>query len=216
MLAGTTDWRVSVTTLASYLDITERRVQQLAAEGEIPESEGGQYLLLGSTKGYVAYLQKAAQGKAVSDDGKEKQRAQVSVLQIKRDNDQIELDRKRGALVTVDEHRACVVKLVKVLTEGSDSLPDLLERKTGVTGAVIEAVSDVCIQWRQRIYEQAVVMMGGEVIPDAPAPKENKKTPALDAPSTDANPEDVSIPTKRKRGRPRKVTTDSFTPQLID
>ena len=160
ILAGTTDWRVSVTTLASYLDITERRVQQLAAEGEIPESEGGQYLLLGSTKGYVAYLQKAAQGKAVSDDGKEKQRAQTSLLQIQRDKAQIELDKSRGQLVEIEAQRANTIKLLKVLVEGSDSLPDLLERKTGVTGAIIEAVTEVCIQWRQQLYENAMVMMG--------------------------------------------------------
>lgn len=210
ILAGTTDWRVSVTTLASYLDITERRVQQLAAEGEIPESEGGQYLLLGSTKGYVAYLQKAAQGKAVSDDGKEKQRAQTSLLQIQRDKAQIELDKSRGQLVEIEAQRANTIKLLKVLVEGSDSLPDLLERKTGVTGAIIEAVTEVCIQWRQQLYENAMAMMGGEVIPDAPIAKETKK-PAPDAPSTNAEPG-----TKRKRGRPRKVQTDSFTPQLID
>jgi hypothetical protein len=211
MLAGTTDWRVSVTTLASYLDITERRVQQLAAEGEIPESEGGQYLLLGSTKGYVAYLQKAAQGKAVSDDGKEKQRVQVNLLQLQRDDKQTDLDVKRKAFVPDGDHRAVIVKLIKVLTEGSDSLPDLLERKTGVTGAVIEAVSEVCLSWRQRVYELTMVALGGEVIPDAPLQKENKKIPALDALLPDAEPS-----TKRKRGRPRKVNTDSFTPQLID
>lgn len=211
ILAGTTDWRVSVTTLASYLDITERRVQQLAAEGEIPESEGGQYLLLGSTKGYVAYLQKAAQGKAVSDDGKEKQRVQVNLLQLQRDDKQTDLDVKRRALVPDSDHRAVIVKLIKILTEGSDSLPDLLERKTGVTGAVIEAVSDVCLLWRQQIYELAMAALGGEVIPDAPPKKENRKTAALDAVSLGAEPS-----TKRKRGRPRKVNTDSFTPQLID
>jgi phage terminase Nu1 subunit (DNA packaging protein) len=213
MLAGTMDWRVSVTTLASYLDITERRVQQLAADREIPPSESGQYLLLESAKCYIAYLQQAAQGKAVSDDGKEKQRAQTDLLKIQRDKAQMDYDIKRGALITGDEHRAVSVKLVTILSEGANSLPDLIERKTGVTGAVVDAVSKVCDQWRMNLYEQAVTMLGGTAEQDIELPTTTDRSADTAVP-IELDPV-IDEPPQKKRGRPRKIKADGFTPDLI-
>lgn len=46
----------SVSTIAKLFDLTERRVQQLAAEGIIPKSIKGQYQLVPSVKGYIKYL----------------------------------------------------------------------------------------------------------------------------------------------------------------
>lgn len=43
--------------IARLLNITERRVQQLAQEGVIPKSGRGRYPLAGSVQGYVRYLQ---------------------------------------------------------------------------------------------------------------------------------------------------------------
>jgi phage terminase Nu1 subunit (DNA packaging protein) len=204
-LEGTADWRVSVAQLALFLELTERRVQQLAADGVIPAGEGGQYWFLVSLKGYVSFLQQAAAGKAVSEEGKEKQRAQIDLLQAQRDTAQMVLDEKRGALIPVDAVRASTVQLLKVLTEGADSLPDLLERKTGITGVIVAAVNDVCDQWRLRLYERATQILGGEVIAD--------QRPAVQA---SALVEEVEAqPAKRRVGRPRKNRPDAFTPSLI-
>ncbi|HYW57691.1 MAG TPA: DUF1441 family protein [Polaromonas sp.] len=193
--------------LAVYLGITERRIQQLAADNEIPPGEDGRYWLLESTKGYLAYLQKAAQGKAVSDDGKKKQGVQIELLQAQRDTAQMELDKKRGFLLPIDQVRDSTVRLLKILTEGADSLPDLLERKAGASGAVLNAVGEVCDQWRLRLFERATEILGGEV----PA----AFTPQVAA-GVELEPEAATAaPAKKKRGRPRKVRPDSFTPPLI-
>ncbi|WP_324887780.1 DUF1441 family protein [Polaromonas sp.] len=196
-----------VAQLAVYLGITERRIQQLAADNEIPPGEDGRYWLLESTKGYLAYLQKAAQGKAVSDDGKKKQGVQIELLQAQRDTAQMELDKKRGFLLPIDQVRDSTVRLLKILTEGADSLPDLLERKAGASGAVLNAVGEVCDQWRLRLFERATEILGGEV----PA----AFTPQVAA-GVELEPEAATAaPAKKKRGRPRKVRPDSFTPPLI-
>ncbi|MDP3228505.1 MAG: DUF1441 family protein [Acidovorax sp.] len=204
--AGVEDSQVPVAMLASYLGLTERRIQQLAADNEIPPGEDGKYWLLASTKGYLAYLQKAAQGKAVSDDGKKKQGVQIELLQAQRDSAQMELDKKRGLLLPIDQVRDGVVRLLKVLTEGADSLPDLLERKSGASGAVLNAVNEVCDQWRLRLFERATEVLGGEV------------AAALEPPVARVEATEVTAaepPPKKKRGRPRKVAPDSFTPPLI-
>ncbi|MES2685690.1 MAG: DUF1441 family protein [Pseudomonadota bacterium] len=193
--------------LASYLGLTDRRIQQLAADGEIPPGEDGKYWLLASCKGYMTYLQRAAQGKAVSDDGKKKQGVQIELLQAQRDSAQMELDKKRGLLLPIDQVREGVVRLLKVLTEGADSLPDLLERKAGASGAVLNAVNETCDAWRLRLYERAVELLGGEILPLVEQPVARVEPTGI--------AETVEPPAKKKRGRPRKVKSDGFTPQML-
>lgn len=205
--AGVADSQVPVAELAKYLGLTERRIQQLAADGEIPSGKDGKYWLLESTKGYLAYLQKAAQGKAVSDDGKAKQAMQIQVLQNTRDKGQMELDKERGLLLPIDRVRESTVRLLKVLTEGADSLPDMLERKAGASGAVLNAVNEVCDGWRLRLFVRATEILGGEVAGAFEAPVARTETPEAEVVA--------EVPAKKKRGRPRKVKADSFTPPLI-
>lgn len=223
--AGVNDWPVPVAHLAQYLDLTERRVQQLVVEGVIPKPDAKQYRFLESVKGYNAYLQQCAAGKAVSDEAKEKQSAQIGLLQAQRDSAQLALDVKRGALVPAELVRASTVQLVRVLSEGADSLADALERKAGLTGDVLVQVSVITDQWRTRLFETATEMLGGEVIADLPAEKKtNKKKIAKKTKSaavhTDAQiaavvVPDAEPPAKRPRGRPRLVQKDQFTPELL-
>lgn len=48
--------------LANLFNITERRIQQHAAEGVIPKASRGKYPFIGSVKGYIAFLQSKLQG----------------------------------------------------------------------------------------------------------------------------------------------------------
>jgi phage terminase Nu1 subunit (DNA packaging protein) len=200
--------------LADFLGLTPRRVRQLLDEGHVVRAaDGKNFEFLPSVKAYIAYLQQAAQGKAVSDDGKEKQRAQTDLLKIQRDKAQMDYDIKRGALITGDEHRAVSVKLVTILSEGANSLPDLIERKTGVTGAVVDAVSKVCDQWRMNLYEQAVTMLGGTAEQDIELPTTTDRSADTAVP-IELDPV-IDEPPQKKRGRPRKIKADGFTPDLI-
>ncbi len=49
--------------LAELLNISQRRIQQLAKEGTIPKAERGQYPLLACIKGYVSFLQESLKSK---------------------------------------------------------------------------------------------------------------------------------------------------------
>jgi phage terminase Nu1 subunit (DNA packaging protein) len=200
--------------LADFLGLSDRRVRQLLDEGHVIAAVDGKGLqFLPSVKSYIAYLQQAAVGKSVSDEGKDKQRAQTDLLKIQRDKAQMDYDIKRGALITGDEHRAVSVKLVTILSEGANSLPDLIERKTGVTGAVVDAVSKVCDQWRMSLYEQAVTMLGGTAEQDIELPTTTDRSADTAVPiELDSV---VDEPPQKKRGRPRKIKADGFTPELI-
>lgn len=221
---GVSDWVVPVALLADFLGLTERRVQQLAVELVIPVPEGGRYKFLESVKGYNSYLQQCAAGKAVSDEAKEKQAAQIGLLQAQRDSAQMAVDVKRGALVPADQVRSLTVQLIRVLSEGADGLADLLERKAGLSGEALVQVATTTDQWRMRLYDSATQALGGEVIADEPAADKPRKKPTkkqikellVHAPARveliNSNLDDAP---KRRRGRPRLVQKDSFTPDLI-
>lgn len=51
-----------VTTIAKLLMLSERRVQQLTAEGVIPKSERGRYELAPAVQGYIRFLQERTMG----------------------------------------------------------------------------------------------------------------------------------------------------------
>jgi phage terminase Nu1 subunit (DNA packaging protein) len=206
---------VSLDKLAEFFVLSPRRIRQLLDDGHVVRAaDGKNFEFLPSVKAYIAYLQQAAQGKAVSDDGKEKQRAQTDLLKINRDKAQMDYDIKRGVLITDDEHRAVSVKLVTILSEGANSLPDLIERKTGVTGAVVDAVAKVCDQWRMGLYEQAVTLLGGTVEQEIAVPTATNNDSASAAVPIELDPV-VEEPKQKKRGRPHKIQADGFTPELI-
>ena len=56
-----------VAAIARLLNITERRVQQLAADRIIPRAQRGQYPLVGAVQGYVRFLQERVEGGGEGD-----------------------------------------------------------------------------------------------------------------------------------------------------
>ncbi len=58
-----------IDTICKMLDLTDRRVQQLAKEGVLPKTEKGKYDLVGCVRGYVHYLRDRALGKDADLDG---------------------------------------------------------------------------------------------------------------------------------------------------
>ncbi len=65
-----------VSTIAKLFDLTERRVQQLAAEGVIPRANKGKYELVASVQNYIKYLRERSVGKdsPTNDTHNERQR----------------------------------------------------------------------------------------------------------------------------------------------
>lgn len=85
-----------VSTIAKLLDLTERRVQQLAREGVLPKAESGRYDLVQAVRGYVKYLRDRAVGDASAADAYT-ERARLTRLTA--DKLELEIARQTGQLV---------------------------------------------------------------------------------------------------------------------
>ena len=86
---------VPVQILAQLLDISERRVQQLASQGVISKPEGRQYDLIASVRGYVHYLRKQIQGGGEASLVDER----ASHERLKKELTALKLQREKGELV---------------------------------------------------------------------------------------------------------------------
>ena len=88
-------------TIAKLLDLTPRRVQQLAAEGAIPKAERGKYDLVGAVRGYIKHLRAMAQA---GDSGAEDYSAQRARLtRARADMAEMEREQLRKELIPADD-----------------------------------------------------------------------------------------------------------------
>ncbi|KAF1722650.1 hypothetical protein [Pseudoxanthomonas wuyuanensis] len=108
----------SAAELAALLDVSARRIRELAQEGVVPRAPGGRYETQAGVRGYIASLRAAAKAKpttvdpqvaAAAIDGRQ-QRARLARLQA--DRVELEIQRERGRLVDAREIRTAYVTLV--------------------------------------------------------------------------------------------------------
>lgn len=79
-----------VTALARLLNVTERRVQQLAKDGIISKPLKGKYDLVGCVQGYIRYLQDRDSAKGVAAIDSHLERARL--IKAKADKTEIEVE----------------------------------------------------------------------------------------------------------------------------
>lgn len=99
---------VTVKELAGFWNVTPRRVQQLVAEEKMPTAGRGRYDLLSCTAWYIRFLQKALEQRspnpAANGGGLEEHAAErLAVLRAERGLKELELQRRRGEVVEVEE-----------------------------------------------------------------------------------------------------------------
>lgn len=89
-----------VGTIAKLLMLSERRVQQLTADGVIPRAERGRYEIAPAVQGYIKYLQdRAITGNGDIDYATEKSR----LTKAQADLAEIEVARSRGDVVGAEQ-----------------------------------------------------------------------------------------------------------------
>lgn len=71
--------------LAKLFNISERRVQQLAASNVIPKPNKGQYPLLGTLRGYLAFLQQRSERDSLGPEGSAIKRQRLRLLKAQAD-----------------------------------------------------------------------------------------------------------------------------------
>lgn len=95
--------------VAELLEITPRRVQQLAAEGWFPKIERDRYSLAGCVRGYVRYWRERAEGRGTNTQiGQAK--LEKERLEIRRR--ELEIAKAEGQLVPLDDHLEIVARIM--------------------------------------------------------------------------------------------------------
>lgn len=139
-----------VDVVAKFLNITPRRIQQLANEGVIPKGARGKYHLVGSIRGYIKYLQERVEGRNADDGGLYDERMRLARLQS--DELELRLLERKGQLVNVGqleaELQAMVVAFRAELQARDDKLKDDLDALYGidVDRAVIEEYTRAALE----------------------------------------------------------------------
>jgi phage terminase Nu1 subunit (DNA packaging protein) len=87
-------------TIANLFNLTERRIQQLAAEGIIPKEARGKYDLVAAVRGYIKYLQDRAFGQDVGSSEFTSHRERL--VKANADKAEMENDLMRGDSVPTD------------------------------------------------------------------------------------------------------------------
>jgi phage terminase Nu1 subunit (DNA packaging protein) len=90
-----------VDAIAKLLNLTPRRVQQLAREGVIPRAEKGKYDLIRTVRGYVKYLQEQVELRRVEPSGLHEERMRLLTAQA--EHKELEVAALRRSLLPFDE-----------------------------------------------------------------------------------------------------------------
>lgn len=111
-----------VGTIAKLLLLTERRVQQLTAEGVITKAERGRYELAPAVQGYIRYLQERAlamDSKLPVDFHAEKAR----LTKAQADIAELELQELRGELASVKDFERAQAKACATIRTNICNVP---------------------------------------------------------------------------------------------
>lgn len=123
-----------VEVVSKFLNITPRRVQQLAGEGVIPKGARGKYHLVGSIRGYIKYLQDRVENRSTGGGDMHEERMRLTRLQS--DELELRLIERKGQLVNVaqleTELQSMVVAFRTELQARDDKLKDDLDALYGI------------------------------------------------------------------------------------
>lgn len=105
--------------IASLLELTERRLQQLVAEGWIPRPQRGQYSLKDSVRGYIRYLKQHSRENTRGNETARLARAQATKVEM-------ENFRRMGELAAWPQVDEVMRGLIVQMRSAHDGLPGRL------------------------------------------------------------------------------------------
>lgn len=126
-MAAAADYPVS--TIAKLLDLTERRVQQLAAQGVLPKADRGRYELVPVVRAYIAYLrERAVSGDANGADDVGASRAKLLSA------------RARLATLEADQYERSLLRRADVERAWSEIVANMRARMLAVPSKTAQAI----------------------------------------------------------------------------
>jgi hypothetical protein len=106
---------VDVGTIAGLLNVTPRRVQQLANDGIIPRASRGNYSLIGCVRGYIKFLQTTTKGGAPATVASEIAQIRLERQRLSLQRDRLDFDHDAGALVAIEDATAQLGAIVEAM-----------------------------------------------------------------------------------------------------
>jgi phage terminase Nu1 subunit (DNA packaging protein) len=105
----------SVTAVAEALDLTDRRVNQLAKDGTIPRAARGQYDLDACMRAYIRFLGRAMKSKSTMDgDGNvnSSRDARNNLLTLQAERERFELAKAKSEVISISDHRGILDAMI--------------------------------------------------------------------------------------------------------
>ena len=132
-----------VETICKLLDLTPRRLQQLAAEGVLPRGERGRYDLLGCVRGYVRHLRDRTLPADIEADPYHQQRTRRTAAEA--EIAELKVAQARGELVLAAEaarawasHAARVrSRFLAIPSDVGQALPELTKHELAVADHLV-------------------------------------------------------------------------------
>jgi phage terminase Nu1 subunit (DNA packaging protein) len=162
--------------LAKLLNLTERRVQQLAKEGVIPRAERGKYELAGAVRGYIAYLQERAEGRQVETRDAHAERTRL--IKAQADKTELEVDERKGALIPAERVIEAWEQLVSAFRARVLALPSKLVPRLASLNAVTQIQEVIAAGVREALEELARFELAGAATAGDPQSGTGRATPA--------------------------------------
>ena len=153
-----------VTELATYCNISPRRVQQLADDGVMPKASRGRYHFLKAVRGYILYLQRRNEGRM--PDNLQEQRVRLTQLQSR--ELELRIAKAEGTLVPVEEIEPTWVAFVAAARSQLRAEPDRLAATLAVCDDVAEIRSILSESFNEFLRNLAGYEPAGD--PSAAAP----------------------------------------------
>jgi len=155
--------------IAKLLDLSERRVQQLAREGVIPKETRGQYDLVGSVQGYVRYLRDQAEKARGGAPDYAAERARF--IRARADLAELDAEARRGRLLEAADVEAAWTAVLALLRTRLLALPDGLAPQLHAAGSVGDTRAALRMALRGILEELAETDVEIDTPnPDAPEP----------------------------------------------
>jgi phage terminase Nu1 subunit (DNA packaging protein) len=146
--------------LAKYLDLSPRRVQQLANEGVLPRLRDNTFDLDACRLRYIRYLRDEGRRVSPSDA---RERTQVA----RADEIELRLARERGKLIELETVELVEAEILGKLYSQLVGLPAACTRDLPLRKIIEEKLNDALGQCRRHFEERSAALRAGrEMFPD--------------------------------------------------
>ena len=143
-----TEKTLTTTQMASLLEITPRRLQQLAVEGIVPKVKRGRFQIEPTVKAYVGYLKALLNGDHNRQDLAVQKARQASASA---DRQEFDLAKEKNVYLPIDLVEEILVRMSGVAAGQLDTFASSIRVKYGLTSTQVRSITEELIRTRNLI-----------------------------------------------------------------